>query len=164
MYSDATKPLPATCYVERLHSTSSSDRFRTVSIRETAMVEAYWRRVGGTLVEEYPLTKYELDVGRRRADAVILLDGPKEQLRPQTPIPLDGREVVVVQAKTGRLGMYLLGQAFFSKLLCERRGAASVRSVALCERDDAELRPLFEQYDNCEVVVLARSEYEYQDE
>lgn len=60
--------------------------------------------------------------------------------------------------------MHLLGQAFFSKLLCERLGAASVRSVALCERDDAVLGPLYEQYDNCEVVVLERREYEHPDE
>jgi hypothetical protein len=75
-----------------------------LSVRETAMVEAYWRRVGGTLIEEYPLTK---------------------------------------------------------QLLCERLGAASVHSVALCELGDAVLGPLYEQYDDCEVVVLASDEYEH---
>ena len=124
------------------------------------MVVTYWRRTGGTLIEEYPLTERQPGVGRRRADAVILLDGPAERLRPQTPVPLEGREVVVVQAKTSRLGMYLLGQAFFSKQLCERLGAASVRSIALCGSDDAVLRPMYEQYDGCEVVVMPREEYE----
>jgi hypothetical protein len=128
MYDDAVYPIYAGCPVALSDTTLFlSGRFSAVSLRETAMVEAYWRRVGGTLVEEYPLTEHRPNVGRRRADAVILLEGPKERLRPQTPISLDGREVVVVQAKTGRLGMHLLGQAFFSKLLCEQRGAASVR-------------------------------------
>jgi hypothetical protein len=31
---------------------------------------------------------------------------------------------------------------------------ASVQSVALCEIDDAVLRPLFERHPNCRVVVL----------
>ena len=124
------------------------------------MVVTYWRRTGGALVEEYPLTKRQPGAGRRRADAVIFLDEPTEQLRPQTPVPLEGQRIVVVQAKTSPLGMYLLGQAFFSKLLCERLGAASVRSVALCGKDDAVLRPMYEQYEGCEVVVMPREEWE----
>ena len=131
-----------------------------MSVYETAMIVTYWQRVGGTLIEEYPLTKWEKDVGRRRADAVILPNQPTERLRPQTSVTLDGKEVIVVQAKTNRLGMYLLGQAFFSKQLCERLGAASVTSVALCGSNDAVLRPMFEQYDGCEVVVIPRPEYE----
>jgi hypothetical protein len=119
------------------------------------MVEAHWKSVGGTLIEEYPLTKRQSNVGRRRADAIILPNSPTERLRPQTPAELDGQEIIVVQAKIGRLGMPLLGQAFFSKLLCERLNVLSVHSVALCERDDAALRPLFEQYEGCEVIVLA---------
>ncbi len=124
------------------------------------MVQCYWNRVGGTLIEEYPLTQRQVDAGRRRADAVILLNGPTERLKPQTPVPLRGRsDVVVVQAKTNRLGMYLLGQAFFSKQLCESLGASRVHSVALCGYDDAVLRPLFEQYEGCEVVVLPEITY-----
>lgn len=124
------------------------------------MVIAYWRRVGGTLIEEYPLTKRQSNVGRRRADAVILPDDSTERLRPQTPVPLDGRKVIVVQAKTNRLGMYLLGQAFFSKQLCERLGATPVISVALCGADDDVLRPMYEQYEGCEVVVMPPDEWE----
>ena len=102
-----------------------------MSIRETAMVVTYWKRIGGTLIEEYLLTKQETNVGRRRADGVILVDGPTKRMKPQTPESLEGREVIVLQAKIGRLGMYLLGQAFFSKLLAERLGAASVRSIII---------------------------------
>lgn len=131
-----------------------------MSERETAMVVMYWHRIGGSLIEEFPLTKSQSNVGRRRADAVIFPDEPKERRTPHSLVPLDGQDVIVVQAKTGRLGMHLLGQAFFSKLLCERLGAASVKSVALCEREDAVLGPIFERYEDCEVVVLPREEYE----
>lgn len=65
-----------------------------------------------------------------------------------------GKDVIVVQAKVGRLGMYLMGQALFSKQLVERMGAKTVRSVALCGKDDAVMRPMLEAYDGVEVVVM----------
>jgi hypothetical protein len=60
-----------------------------------------------------------------------------------------------VQGKTNRLGMYLLGQAFFSRELVRTRSKPkSVRTVALCTADDAVLRPIAEGFD-IEVVVEA---------
>ena len=68
-------------------------------------------------------------------------------------VRLDGQDLIVVQAKASRLGMYLLGQALFSRLLIEDRFAPkSVRTVALCGFDDAVLRPLAVRFD-IEVVV-----------
>jgi hypothetical protein len=55
------------------------------------------------------------------------------------------------------LDMYLMGQAFFSAQLIQRFNPYSVASVALCNQDDAVLRPLFEQYPNIQVVVCPRS-------
>lgn len=52
-----------------------------------------------------------------------------------------------------RLGMYLMGQAFFSAQLIQRFHPRSVVSVALCLQDDAVLRPLFEHYAGMRVVV-----------
>ena len=53
-------------------------------------------------------------------------------------VGLDGRDVIVVQTKGSRLGMYLLGQAYFSKVLVERRfKPRSVRSAAVCTATDA---------------------------
>jgi hypothetical protein len=58
-----------------------------------------------------------------------------------------------VQAQAHRLGMYLMGQALFSRVLIEERFAPrSVRTVALCAIDDAVLRPIAERY-GIEVVV-----------
>jgi hypothetical protein len=70
-------------------------------------------------------------------------------------VSLEGEEVIVVQAKSSRLGMYLMGQALFSAELTKRFHPASVRSVALGRKDDAVLRPLLEQYPGMEVVVMA---------
>jgi hypothetical protein len=68
---------------------------------------------------------------------------------------LDGEDVIVVQAKANRLGMYLMGQAVFSAELIRRRfKPASVRSVLLCGKDDAVLRSLLDAYPEVEVVVM----------
>ncbi len=77
------------------------------------------------------------------------------RIAPWREVSLKGEDVIVVQAKAMRLGMYLMGQTFFSAELIKRFGPASVRSVALCTKDDSLLRPLLEQYPGMEVVVLA---------
>lgn len=60
----------------------------------------------------------------------------------------------MVQAKAKRLGMYLMGQALFSAELVERLEPRSVRSVALCRKDDAVMRPMLERFKGMEVVVI----------
>lgn len=67
---------------------------------------------------------------------------------------LRGRDVVVIQTKAKRLGLYLMGQCLFSRDLVLELGAKSVRSIALCTKDDAVLRPLLEAHEGCEVVVF----------
>jgi len=59
-----------------------------------------------------------------------------------------------VQAKKGRLGMYLMGQTFFSEQLLRRFKPKSIMSVALCRKDDSVLRPLLEKYTKMKVVVI----------
>jgi len=66
---------------------------------------------------------------------------------------IEGQDVIVVQTKAARLGMYLMGQAFFSAQLMQRFKPRLVESVALVARDDEVLRPLFEQYPGMRVVV-----------
>ena len=58
-----------------------------------------------------------------------------------------------MQAKARRLGMYLMGQAFFSAQLLKRFKPRSIESVAIVTKDDAVLRLLFEQYEGMRVVV-----------
>ncbi|MGA9723842.1 MAG: hypothetical protein WBQ86_15395 [Candidatus Binatus sp.] len=119
------------------------------------MIECYWERVGGTLIEEFQLVKGDAASGPRRADAVILL-GEKRERRPtgQRMVNIEGKEVIVIQAKRERLGMYLMGQGVFSAELIKRFKPKSVKSIILCTKDDATLRPLLAPFANVEVEIM----------
>lgn len=116
------------------------------------MIRWYWQQVGGTLIEEFVAVKGTSKCGIRVLDGVIIKDGDFK-IAKQSEVSLEGKDVIVIQTKAKRLGMYLMGQAFFSAQLIKRFSPRSVMSVALCNQDDPELRPLFEQYPNMKVVV-----------
>jgi hypothetical protein len=119
---------------------------------ETPMTRRYWQRVGGTLVEEFLMVPRRPNVGRRLADGLIILDGEHRRLT-SAEVTLDGNDVIVVQTKANRLGMYLLGQALFSReLISEFFNPRSIHTVALCQVDDAVLRPIAEWH-GIDVVV-----------
>jgi hypothetical protein len=61
--------------------------------------------------------------------------------------------VIVVQTKAARMGMYLMGQALFSARLALARGAKSVRSILLCTAPDGVLLPLLKDFPEGEVWV-----------
>jgi hypothetical protein len=126
-----------------------------MSKKETPMIRWYWNQVGGTLVEEFPAVFPTPTCGQRLLDAVIL---PKRETRIARwrEVALEGEDLIVVQAKASRLGMYLMGQTFFSAQLMKRFHPTSIRSVALCAADDSVLRPLLEQYPGMEVVVCPK--------
>ena len=68
---------------------------------------------------------------------------------------MDGKNVVVLQTKANRLGMYLMGQAVFSaELVRMYTKAASVKSVAICMKDDVVMRALLKKYPDVEVLLL----------
>ena len=124
-----------------------------MSKRETPMTRRYWERVRGTLLEEYLIVPSSPGVGRRIIDAVIIEDGDHRIASRGESVSLDGHDIVIVQTKALRLGMYLLGQAFFSReLIKERFAPKSVRTVALCAIDDAILRPIAERF-GVEVII-----------
>ncbi len=126
-----------------------------MSKHETPMIRSYWRKIRGTLIEEFPAVKASPTCGPRRLDAVIL---PKGEFRIShwNEVSLKGKDIIVVQAKANRLGMYLMGQALFSAALMKRFKPRSVRSIALCRKDDSVLGPLLKRYRHIEVVVLNR--------
>lgn len=67
---------------------------------------------------------------------------------------LKDKDVILVQVIKRRPGMPLMGQTLFTKKLFEKKfKPATVKSVALCEKDDVVLRRLLEQHRNCEVVI-----------
>lgn len=119
---------------------------------ETPMTRWYWRQVGGTLIEEFPAVRRTDTCGQRLIDGVILPDGLHE-IANWRNVHIEGRDVIVVQTKRGRLGMYLMGQTFFSAELMNRFKPRSIRSVALCEAHDSVLSPILEKYPNMEIVI-----------
>ena len=123
-----------------------------MSKHETPMTRWYWQQVGGTLVEEFCAVRRGGDCSNRLIDGVIIKGGECRIAR-QAEIDISGKDIVVVQAKASRLGMSLMGQAFFSAQLLKRFEPRSIESVAIVTKDDAVLRPLFEQYEGLRVVV-----------
>lgn len=123
---------------------------------ETPLTRRYWRSVGGTLMEEFRAVRGSAVQGRRDLDGVIVLGEPNRVLdrADHSKLDLRGKDIVVVQTKAGRLGMYLLGQALFSRELMRAFQPRTVMSVAVCQRDDAVLRPLAEKY-GIEIVCYA---------
>ena len=106
---------------------------------ETRMIEWYWNKVRGRLCAEFPIAE------RRKLDAVILPDKKRAEEIDKSELSelLDGRDVIVVQAKAKRLSMYLMGQTLFSAELIKRfHNPRSVRAVALCKESDPILGPL----------------------
>jgi len=121
---------------------------------ETPMTRWYWQQVGGTLIEEFPVVEKTATCGRRLLDAVIIL-GEETRIAHWSEVTIEGKDVVVVQTKASRLGMYLMGQAIFSAKLIERFKPRSVLSIALVKEDDSVLRQLLEEYPNVRVVVCS---------
>jgi hypothetical protein len=122
---------------------------------ETPMTRWYWSQIGGTLVEEFLLTPRTSTSSARWVDGLIIPSGPNK-IAQTNDVSIDGKHVISVQTKVGRLGMYLMGQVVFSQQLLYRNYSPSrVTSVALCERNDDVLGPmLVESFDDIEVVVV----------
>jgi hypothetical protein len=105
---------------------------------ETPMTRRYWERVRGTLLEEYLIVPSRPGVGRRMIDAVIIEDGDHRIASRGKTVSLDGHDIVVVQTKASRLGMYLLGQAFFSReLIMDRFAPCTSHHVDHLHRDQS---------------------------
>jgi hypothetical protein len=83
----------------------------------------------------------------------LIIKGGAFRIARQSEVVVEGNDVIVIQTKASRLGMYLMGQAFFSAQLMRRFNPRSVESVALVALDDEVLRPLLEQYSGMHVVV-----------
>lgn len=124
-----------------------------MSLHESPLLRRYWQQVGGVLVEEFPAVRAAADRAPRYIDGIIIHCTETRVARPRD-VTIRGAHITIVQVKRGRLGMYLMGQALFSIDLVLPFGPASWRSIALCEKTDAVLQPLFERHANCHVVVI----------
>lgn len=123
-----------------------------MSKKETPLTRRYWREVGGTLIEEFPAVKASPDNGKRFLDAVIVING-ENKIAKFNEISIKGKDIIVVQTKAKRLGMYLMGQAIISPKLLRKFKPRSIKSVAICIKGDSVLEPILKQYNNIELVV-----------
>ena len=118
------------------------------------MTRWFWEQTGGLLIEEFQLVKRGPRNAPRYADGLIVL-GETDQISTKRDFDICGRDVIVVQSKAKRLGMYLMGQTLFSLELVRSMQPSSARAVAVCTADDFALRELLENQDGCSVEVVA---------
>lgn len=123
-----------------------------MSKHETPLTRKYWQRVGGTLIEEFPVVRRTSTCAQRLLDGLIVLDG-NNRIAKADEISIKGMDVIVLQTKANRLGMYLMGQAFFSRELVKALNPKSIRTVAICAQDDSEMHALCDEF-QIEVVVF----------
>jgi hypothetical protein len=129
-----------------------------MSKHETPMIEAFWdRHARGAYIPEYRIVRPTADCSIRRLDAVILPDEPYGRARFRDYVKLADRNVIVVQAKARRMGMYLMGQALFSARLVMAQGAKRVCSILLCTSPDSALLPLLKPFPEVEVWVCDKN-------
>jgi len=98
------------------------------------MTRWYWEQRGGTLVEEFRAVRRSVTCGQRLLDGLIILDGPNRLVPPGSsdfnPDQIRDKDIVVVQTKNSRLGMYLMGQTVFSAELMRRFRPRSIDVVS----------------------------------
>ena len=122
-----------------------------MSKRETPLSRKYWQSIGGTLIEEFPAVTKGDSNSRRLLDGVVILGG-ELRIAKASEVDIEGKDIVVIQTKVNRLGMYLMGQAFFSRELMKTFKPKSIKTVAICGKDDTVMRDLCKEFD-IEVVV-----------
>ena len=122
---------------------------------ETHLTRRYWESIGGTLVEEYPAVRRGAKNAQRLMDGVIILDAPN-QIAKASEVSIEGKDIIVVQTKASRLGMYLMGQAYFSKILMSALNPKSIRTVAICTQGDSVLEPIAKA-SGIEVIIYKES-------
>jgi len=129
-----------------------------MSKHETWRTRKYWDSIGGLLIEEFLVIPASKDKksGKRLIDGLIVL-GEDRLIQDGGSFDLKGRDVIAVQTKSSRLGMYLMGQAFFSREILKRFKPKSIKTVAICGKGDTEMEALCKKA-NIEVVIVPESE------
>jgi len=126
-----------------------------MSLHETWRTRMYWGTIGGLLIEEFVAVDGNKDQGRRPIDGIIVL-GEKKAVHSGNKFDLKGKNVIVIQTKKGRIGMNLLGQAYFSKLLINKNEPRSIKTVAICGRNDKVMAEFAEEHE-VEVIVYTET-------
>jgi hypothetical protein len=132
-----------------------------MSKHETWRTRIYWNEVGGLLIEEFLAVQGTSNQGRRPIDGVIVLN-EKTAIHIENIFDIKGKDVIVIQTKSRRLGMYLLGQAYFSRFLIEKFEPRSIKTVAICSKNDAVMSELAKAHD-VEIVIIPDEQKEMHD-
>ena len=127
-----------------------------MSKHETPLTRRYWESVGGTLIEEFPAVLRGEANAQRLLDGVIVL-GDRNVIANFPDVEIEGKDIIVVQTKANRLGMYLIGQAIISARLMRRFNPNSIKSVAICTKGDSVLEAFLPDY-GVELVVYSDSD------
>jgi hypothetical protein len=122
-----------------------------LSKHETPLTRRFWDEVGGTLIEEFPAVQKGKLNSQRLMDGVIILGGEKKIVS-WRDVSLADKDIIVIQTKANRLGMYLMGQAFFSRELMKKFEPKSIRAVIICAKDDSVMRALADSH-GLEIII-----------
>lgn len=112
------------------------------------------------MIEEFLAVRRTKTKGKRVIDGVIVL-GEKFGIYEGNYYDIKGKDIVVIQTKHNRLGMYLLGQAYFSKFLMEKFKPKSIKSVAICGAHDDILSEIAKDH-GVQIIVIGEDEYDEQ--
>ena len=129
-----------------------------MSKHETWRTRKYWSRTGGLLIEEFLAVRKTKTNGQRLIDGVIVLN-EETGIYDGNVYDIEGKDVIVIQTKRSRIGMYLLGQAYFSKFLIEKFKPRSIKIVAICSKYDDVTGQLAKDH-KVEVVVISDKDYD----
>ncbi len=125
-----------------------------MSKNETWMTRHYWETVGGLLIEEYVVVKSSSSQGVRRLDGLIILGEPKDIIYAKQ-YDITGKDVICIQTKNSRLGMSVMGQAYFSRELLKLHYPRSIRTVILVPKSDDVLIKICEESE-IEVEIIGK--------
>jgi len=116
-----------------------------MSKKETPLTRRYWEEISGTLIEEFLAVPKGKNNSQRLIDGVILL-GEDKKIVKWDQVVIENKDIIILQTKANRLGMYLMGQALFSIELMKKFNPRSIRSVMICTKDDEVMRNIAEKY------------------
>ena len=132
--------------------------------RERPLTRQFWKKHGGTLIEEFPAVRKGQNHECRKIDGVIVygegcqlieeedalvVNGKRirdQRGKQACRVSIKGRRIVVIQTKAKPISMSLLGQTLFSGHLMEKFEPKSIALVALCTKGDAVLEKWAKRY------------------
>lgn len=129
-----------------------------MSQKETWRTRKYWSKTGGLLIEEFLAVNGSKTTGKRPLDGIIVLN-EESGIHNGNFYDIEGKDVIIIQTKSRRIGMYLLGQAYFSQFLVRKYNPRSIKSIAICGKYDDVIGELAKEH-GIEVVVIKEDEYE----